>query len=174
MNGKTTLISIAKAAELPAILSYYPGEQEDLEEEIESRCLYLLKQGNKLLGVACVKHDLSETLFAKTRSFRKGDILLNDIGYRGEPLAVLTRFAIASPIRGKEEERDFLKSLFAKYKGSTWIFPSPQNDMHVLSFFKDFGFRSLGQYSELEGKFVGFNLLYKIYKKEGLCSNPWF
>ena len=174
MNSKTNLITTAKIEELPAILSYFPDQMAELEEDIEDRCVYLLKQGNKLLGVASVKHDLSETLFAKTRSFRKGDALLSEIGYRGEPLSILTRFKVAPSARGKEEERDLLRSLFAKYKGSTWILAIPQNDMHALSFFFDSGFKNLGIYSDLEGKYLGFNLLYKAFKKEGLCSDPWF
>ena len=193
MNVKTHSIVKAKPEDIPAIVSLfkdvgenlleegnpmwsgdYPGE-EDFVQDVEMGRLYVMKEGKRILGSASIAHDVAEAFFPQTHSYRKSDELLERIGYRGEPIAILERFAIAIDRQNQGLGSEFLQSLFAKYKGSTWVFAVYEKNARALRFYQKRGFLSLGIYPGLEyGGYSSQYVVYRTYKKDGLCSNSWW
>ena len=193
MTNKPHSIRKAKIEDLPALLCLYRDVGEDLlskgnpmwsegypnetilSSDIEDGRLYVLFEGKTLLGAASVSHDVAEAFFPQSHSYRKSDDLLERIGYRGEEIAILHRLAI-SPDRQKEGlGSEFLQSLLARYKGSTWVFCVYEKNESALRFYQKRGFSSLGLYPGLEyGDYSSQYVLYRTYKREGLCSTAWW
>ncbi len=152
----------------------YPSE-DDLREDIGAGRLYLIREGKEILGAASISHDVTEAFFPRSHSYRKGDELLEKVGYRGEPIAILHRFAILPLYQHKGVGSEFLASLMARYRGSTWLFTVYEKNAEALLFYKKRGFSSLGLYPDIEaGEFSSQFVLYKTYKREGLCSTAWW
>lgn len=193
MQNKPISIRKGRAEDLPSLLALYRDaiedsspkghhgfdersiDEKDISSVIEDGRLYVLVEGKAILGAASVSHDVAEAFFPESHSYRKSEDLLERISYRGEPIAILERFLI-SPDRQKEGlGSEFLQSLLARYKGSTWIFAVKESNTSALSFFLHRGFSSLGPYPDLEGS--GENarcIVYRIHKREGLCSTAWW
>ena len=181
MNSRPRTIVKAKKEDLSDLFRFFAlleGEttpsEEELLTEIDRGGFYLLKSGTKIQGVASISHDVIEVFFPDSHSYRKSDDLLERIGYRGEPLCVLTRFAISPLFRRKGLGSEFLQSLLARYKGSTWLTEIRQNTLHAIPFFQKNNFSILGIYPPIEGRENESIIVYKTYKKDGLCSASWW
>ena len=175
MQTKPHSIRKVKSEDIPSLARLFDDaeqSQPDFAAEIEDGRLYVLLEGKRLLGAASVTHDVGEAFFPVSKSFRKSDDLLERVGYRGEPIAILHHLVIDPDRQNEGLGSEFLQSLLAKYKGSTWVFAVNEKNTHALSFFLSRGFKLLDVYPELE---CGpHHIVYRTFKREGLCSAAWW
>jgi GNAT superfamily N-acetyltransferase len=180
---------IAKPNDLPAIMKLfrrvnanlisqgnlmwthdYPLES-DFKADIDNECLYLLKEGMRVLAMGAVSHDVTADFFADSRSAKKTTEVLEKVGWAGEPIAMLHRFMVDPAFEGKGVAAELLDFLLARYKGSTWIFAAYPSNLRAIRFYEKHGFTNYGIYSEFEwGPDSVQNLIGKKYQRDGLCA----
>jgi ribosomal protein S18 acetylase RimI-like enzyme len=182
-------LGLAKLSDLPALMKLfrrvnaelvaagnlmwthgYPLES-DFKEDIENQCLYVLKEGSRVLAMGAVSHDVTADFFAESHSAAKTTEVLEKVGWAGEPIAMLHRFMADPAYQGKGVASELLDYLLSRYKGSTWIFAAYPSNLRAIRFYEKHGFTNYGIYKDFEwGPDSVQVLIGKKYKRDGLCA----
>jgi GNAT superfamily N-acetyltransferase len=143
----------------------YFEERRLIEETSEGRA-YLLKDGSRVISVASFSFFPMEEICPLNPS--KQNDILDQIGYFGEPLLLLSSIFTDPSYEGKGYGRSLFLSLCFKHKDATWFALLPSERLRLLPFFKKLGFVPF-DYNE-----AGNLILIRKKVKEGLCANPSF
>ena len=147
---------------------------DHLEELIEEHQVYVLKQGRNVLGFAVIGHSLEDEFFPQTHSYSKSEDLLEEIGYRGEPLLILRYFFVGGFYQNRGHGGELIKSLFARYKDATWFLYIEEGNRRATKFFQSHGFFPCGDPKKLEHEDAPKLILAKKYRPSGLCRESIF
>jgi GNAT superfamily N-acetyltransferase len=182
-------LGFAKESDLPAILKLfrrvnahlqeenllmwshgYPDES-DFAEDISNHCLYVLKEGSRVLAMGSVSHDVTADFFPVSHSQRKTQDVLDKISWAGEPLCLLNRFMVDPAFEGKGVSSELLSYIESLYKGSSWLLAAYSENTRAVRFYEKHGFQNYGIYKDFEwGEVSTQFLIGKKYKRDGLCA----
>ena len=145
-----------------------------LSEDIKDHHVLVIKLRKTVLGFAIIARSMEDEFFPKTRSYRKTSDILEDAGHRGEPLLILRALFVLPAYQRQGLGDELLKSLFATYKGATWLLFLEEENQSAMAFFKAHGFFPCGNPGGLEWGEKKKAILAKRYRPTGLCREAYW
>lgn len=147
----------------------YPSD-EIFKADIVNQCLYIVKEGTRVLAMGSVSHDLTDDFFNETHSQKKTQEILDMVQWEGEPICILHRFMADPAFWGKGVAAELWDYLARRYKGSLWVLAAYCGNEKAIAFYTKHSFKNHGIYKDFEwGEHSIQNLLSKKPIKEGLC-----
>ena len=148
----------------------YPMEEDFKLDQKEGR-LYVIKDGARVIGSATAEHDVAEAFFPISKSEAKAIDLLESLGYRGEPLLILTRFMIDPAYQGKGVAKEFLQAVLSYYPKTSVLLSVGKENEKAIAFYRKNGFAVFGspafEFGDLPSS--DFILMTKMFVPKGLC-----
>ena len=153
----------------------YPLE-EDLKEDFEAGRLYIVKEGGRVIGALAVSHDVAHSFFPESRSEKKAVDLLDKVGHKGEDVLMISRLMIDPAFQKKGIGTEFLKSILANYRHTSFLISVSKRNVKAVSFYKKNGFVPSFSPEFEYGGFPSseFVLMTRMYRPQGLCKEPLF
>jgi len=145
-----------------------------LEEEIESEHVFIVREDYKAVAFAIVERNLEDAFFPSTRSFSKANELLDAIDHTGENVMAIRAIYVAANHQRKKIGTDLLRSLFGRYKDSSWLLWNIEKNVGTTRFFLENGFVILEQDFHVELEEKPLLVLCRKYRPTGLCREAFW
>ncbi|MBR1846673.1 MAG: GNAT family N-acetyltransferase [Bacilli bacterium] len=145
---------------------------DGLLEEIRSGSVYVMKSRRGVIGFATVSHSMEDEFFPLSHRYSKSNVILEEMGYRGEPLTIIKALFIEAAHQRKGLGDEFLHSLFARYKNSSFALYLEEGNVEAKQFFLNHGFFPCGHGETIERGKGPKLILAKRYRPMGLCREP--
>ncbi len=129
--------------------------------------------GSKKLALAYVSRSVEDFLSPEKKDSKKTASFLDEIGYKGESVAILRSFSALSPICDESMKLRFFRAVMAYYPKSTWIVCNEIQDEEFISLILKEGFVPFPRGKEKEGSEFP-SCWIKLYVPKGLCREAYW
>ncbi|MCI1245112.1 MAG: GNAT family N-acetyltransferase [Bacilli bacterium] len=131
----------------------YPDET-DFEKDVDGHCLYIAKNGGRVVGSVSVGFDPLADFFPLSKDSRKLLALLDKCSAKEEDNLLLIHRLMVDPMdRRKGVASDLVDYLKGLYPHRLWIFSATPSNAAAISFYEKKGFLNLGPYDFEFGAF---------------------
>lgn len=145
--------------------------QKDLDELVESKTIFIEKEGSSVLGLLGITRFFKDELLGEEAKESAGFALLDEFGYKGENVITFSAFFIDPKWIGRGIAKEFISGVMSNYRETSFLIQIDTNNRRAMRFFEKMGFFALPQAKLKNDHCV---LYVKPFVPQGLCREAFW